>query len=87
MQSTFLSSNPPGAAGARLLSGQSKPVAMDVDEEENMSESAQIFSFVRLSVRVPVCAVHLNVCLYFCFPSFCPPACLPFYVPLSSSAV
>lgn len=43
MQSTFLSSNLPGAAGARLLSGQSKPVAMDVDEEENMSESAQIF--------------------------------------------
>lgn len=28
-----------GAAGARLLSGQSKPTNMDVDEEENMSES------------------------------------------------
>uniref|UniRef100_A0A8D3EBQ3 Adenosine deaminase RNA specific B1b n=1 Tax=Scophthalmus maximus TaxID=52904 RepID=A0A8D3EBQ3_SCOMX len=28
------------AAGARLLSGQNKPVAMDVDEEENMSSSS-----------------------------------------------
>lgn len=33
----------PGAAGARLLSGQNKPVTMDVDEEENMSESTLIF--------------------------------------------
>ncbi|XP_034021477.1 double-stranded RNA-specific editase 1-like isoform X1 [Thalassophryne amazonica] len=29
-----------GAAGARLLSGQNKPVIMDVDEEENMSSSS-----------------------------------------------
>nr|XP_046259104.1 double-stranded RNA-specific editase 1 isoform X1 [Scatophagus argus] len=29
-----------GAAGARLLSGQNKPVTMDVDEEENMSSSS-----------------------------------------------
>lgn len=28
----------PGAVGARLLSGHSKPIIMDVDEEENMSE-------------------------------------------------
>ncbi|XP_040056754.1 double-stranded RNA-specific editase 1 isoform X1 [Gasterosteus aculeatus] len=29
-----------GAAGARQLSGQNKPAAMDVDEEENMSSSS-----------------------------------------------
>lgn len=42
-----------GAVGARLLSGLNKPVAMDVDEEENMSESALILP-IFLSVCLPV---------------------------------
>lgn len=43
-----------GAAGARLLSGQNKPVAMDVDEEENMrscSEGVVSYSFWAPQVR------------------------------------
>lgn len=39
----------PGAVGARLLSGPSKPTNMDVDEEENMSEST------RLPLNEPAC--------------------------------
>ena len=56
----------PGAAGARLLSGQNKPVAMDVDEEENMSESNLAFSsfFFCLSSS----SLLLHVCLFFYFP-------------------
>lgn len=44
----------PGAAGARLLSGQSKPTNMDVDEEENMSESARLSVVTCLQFRFPL---------------------------------
>lgn len=52
----------PGAVGARLLSGQNKPVTMDVDEEENMSESTLVFfphfsvwAIASISFQMPAC--------------------------------
>lgn len=60
-----------GAAGARLLTGQNKPDAMDVDEEENMSESILMFLIGPSIFSYLYFCSLLSVCLLFLSFSFC----------------